>query len=104
MSGKAQTVPAIVVDATLADTMGALYVQIATLQAQYDTMKEAVVAHGASVEGARFVADYVSSSVAWALDTKAIRAEMGEAWCIQRSKLQNKGASVRMRARMVAAA
>jgi len=95
---KAVQAASVTIDAALADRMGALYAQIATMQAEYDSLKAAVVTHGASIEGARFSADYVSPSVAWALDTKAIREEMGEAWCNKRSKMQNKAASVRMRA------
>lgn len=96
--------PTMVADAALADKMGDLYVQIEALQAEYDACKAAIVAHGATVQGTRFNAEYVNASTRWSLDGKAILAEMGEKWCTARSKLSNVSATARIKARISAVA
>lgn len=74
-------------DAMLADRIGALDCQSKALEAELKAAKEALKARGIDrAEGHRFTVTF-SQSIRVALDTAAIRAEMGGKWCDDRSKL-----------------
>lgn len=69
------------------DQVGALDVEIKALQKKRKTMVESLLGleHGKH-SGLSYVATIVVKCD-WRLDTKAVKAEMGEAWYLKRSKI-----------------
>jgi hypothetical protein len=76
--------------AELADKWGALKVRAKKIDGEIDVLKEEFERRGLTVvEGAKF--SVVKSCRSFdALDIKGIRAEMGPAWCDQRSRPSNR--------------
>ncbi len=74
-------------DGDLVDQLGAIKAELADVKAREDELKAQLIARGLpEAEGALFRAT-VSQGVRWTLDVERVRAEMGAAWCDQRSKV-----------------
>jgi hypothetical protein len=71
----------------LADAIGALDAQIKALETEKDAARMALIARGsARAEGERFTVSFVTS-IRQSLDTAAVKAEMGQQWFDDHSKL-----------------
>jgi hypothetical protein len=64
----------------LVDQLGGIKAAIADLQSREKALRDELLARSVSqAEGAQFGA-VISQSVRWTLDTKGVKAEMGEVW------------------------
>jgi hypothetical protein len=64
----------------LVDQLGAIKAEIAEREAREKALRDELIRRGnGEVEGADYRAT-VTDAVRWTLDTKAVRAEMGDAW------------------------
>lgn len=71
----------------LADAIGMIDAQIKALEVEKDAARKALLAHALErVEGERFTITFCSS-IRQTLDTAAVKAEMGQQWFDDRSKL-----------------
>jgi hypothetical protein len=75
--------------AVVADELGELHFRIKALQAEAKDLKAELEARGITeVTTDRYSIKRVEAT-RWSLDTKAIRAEMGDAWATKRSSVSN---------------
>src|SRR5579872_992473 len=64
----------------LADELGTVKAQIADLETREKVLRDELIRRGVSaIEGAAYSATIIQS-VRWTLDTKALKAERGQAW------------------------
>lgn len=70
----------------LADELGALKADIADLETRERSIRDELVARGIpEAEGALFRVT-VSEAVRWTIDSKSVKAEMGDAWWTSRCR------------------
>jgi hypothetical protein len=71
----------------IVDRLGHVKAEAAEIKAREDTLKAELIARGiSSAEGALFRAA-LSEATRWTLDVERVRREMGEGWCLARSKV-----------------
>jgi len=74
-------------EALLADAIGGLDAEIKALEAEKEAARAALKARGLNrADGERFTVAFVSA-IRQSLDVAAVKAEMGQAWFDDRSKL-----------------
>ena len=67
-------------DGAVADELGTVKAQIADLETREKALRDELIRRGVSaIEGAAYSATIIQS-VRWMLDTKALKAERGQAW------------------------
>ncbi|HEX3862541.1 MAG TPA: hypothetical protein VHY35_12680 [Stellaceae bacterium] len=72
--------------ADVVDQLGSLKTQIADLETREKALRDELVRRNVSeAAGAAFDAT-ISAAVRWTLDTKAVKAELGSAWCDARCR------------------
>jgi hypothetical protein len=71
----------------IVDRLGHVKAEAAEIKAREDVLKAELIARGISdAEGALFRVT-ISEATRWTLDADGIRREMGEGWCLARSKV-----------------
>lgn len=84
-------------DAELVDELGSLKVELAQMGAREEALKAELIARGAGeFEGVLFRATVSPETTRWTIDGAAIKAEMGDAWVLRRSKQSRVRAAVRV--------
>ena len=72
----------------IADQLGQLEAEKAALEAKIKALKEEIKSCGVSSIQGKFFAVSVGTSISQTLDTNAVKAEMGESWFDDHSRLQ----------------
>lgn len=86
----------------LADRLGSLLQEQAEIAELIAAAKAEILDTGETkIDGVDFTATVTAASSPWILDTKAIVAEMGEAWVTSHSKISHRAASVRCKRKLV---
>src|SRR3981081_3347846 len=66
--------------AALADELGTLQAQIADLETREKSLRDELIRRGLSTIAGDPSSDTITEAVRWTLDTKALKAERGQAW------------------------
>jgi hypothetical protein len=70
----------------LVDELGTLRAQIAELEVREKLLRDELIGRGSAATDGAFYSASITDAVRWTLDTRSVKAEMGEAWWTARCR------------------